>query len=199
MGKSQGQYNLKKGLHPQYVIPKDWNLKNPLEQWTKQKIVVEVVYRGTYTTLCYIGFTISHYKGSRETTPKQPVFFIGSLAFYFQVVRREPGFGGRHINHLSDVELQSCSPDSAAKFFGGPFFRFFFVPPSYKVGWGPKKTGPTFPENSHQALIHTWKWMVVGWNTWPLPFGMTYQCAGELLVWGGYYYKGPTTPLTEVK
>ena len=29
-------------------------------------------------------------------------------ACFMQVVRREPGFGGRHINHLSDVELQLC-------------------------------------------------------------------------------------------
>lgn len=28
-----------------------------------------------------------------------------------KVVRREPGFGGRHINHISDVELQSCTSD----------------------------------------------------------------------------------------
>ena len=29
-------------------------------------------------------------------------------ACFMQVVRREPGFGGRHINHLSGVELQLC-------------------------------------------------------------------------------------------
>ena len=32
VGKSPGPYSLKKGLHLQNVIPKDWNLKNPLEQ-----------------------------------------------------------------------------------------------------------------------------------------------------------------------
>eukprot|EP00434_Breviolum_minutum_P018948 symbB.v1.2.016709.t1/scaffold1282.1/size127056/4 len=47
-----------------------------------------------------------------------PVYVIGfyfynlvvndGSACFMQVVRREPGFGGRHINHLSDVELQSC-------------------------------------------------------------------------------------------
>lgn len=51
-----------------------------------------------------------------------PVYVIGfyfynlvvndGSACFMQVVRSEPTFGGRHINHLTEIELQSCVQDA---------------------------------------------------------------------------------------
>ena len=56
VGKSPGPYSLKKGLHLQNVIPKDWNLKNPLEQWETKNSLFKLYIGGLYNPLLGGGF-----------------------------------------------------------------------------------------------------------------------------------------------